>query len=80
MCISQIALNENYYTIKAGDKVELRGFGSFRRRDRRPRQGRNPKTGEAGAVSVQTVPFKAGKMLQARLNPEWTPSSSLTGV
>ena len=67
--------------LQEGDKVELRGFGSFRRRDRRPRQGRNPKTGEAVEVSAQTVPFfKAGKMLQARLNPELTPSSSLTGV
>ncbi|MDH3605205.1 MAG: integration host factor subunit beta [Candidatus Tectomicrobia bacterium] len=64
--------------LQAGDKVELRGFGSFRRRDHRPRQGRNPKTGEAVEVSAQTVPFfKAGKMLQARLNPELAPSSSL---
>jgi integration host factor subunit beta len=63
--------------LQAGDKVELRGFGSFRRRDRRPRLGRNPKTGEVVAVSAQTVPFfKAGKMLQARLNPELAPSSS----
>ena len=64
-------------TLQAGDKVELRGFGSFRRRDRRPRLGRNPKTGEVIAVSAQTVPFfKTGKMLQARLNPELAPSSS----
>ena len=63
--------------LQAGDKVELRGFGSFRRRDRRPRQGRNPKTGEVVAVSTQTVPFfKTGKRLQARLNPELAPSSS----
>lgn len=63
--------------LQAGDKVELRGFGSFRRRDRRPRQGRNPKTGEVVAVSAQSVPFfKTGKMLQARLNPELAPSSS----
>ena len=63
--------------LQAGDKVELRGFGSFRRRDRRPRLGRNPKTGEVVAVSAQTVPFfKTGKMLQAGLNPELAPSSS----
>ena len=62
--------------LQAGDKVELRGFGSFRRRDRRPRLGRNPKTGEVVAVSAQTVPFfKTGKILQARLNPELGPSS-----
>jgi integration host factor subunit beta len=53
--------------LQTGDKVELRGFGSFRRRDRRPRLGRNPKTGEVVAISAQTVPFfKTGKMLQAR--------------
>jgi integration host factor subunit beta len=63
--------------LQAGDKVELRGFGSFRRRDRPPRLGRNPKTGEVVAVCAQTVPFfKTGKMLQARLNPELAPSSS----
>jgi integration host factor subunit beta len=63
--------------LQAGDKVELRGFGSFRRRDRRPRLGRNPKTGEVVAVSAKTVPFfKTGKMLQARLNQELAPSSS----
>jgi integration host factor subunit beta len=63
--------------LQAGDKVELRGFGSFRRRDRRPRLGRNPKTGEVVAVSAQSVPFfKTGKKLQARLNPELAPSSS----
>lgn len=63
--------------LQAGDKVELRGFGSFRRRDRRPRLGRNPKTGEVVAVSAQSVPFfKTGKRLQARLNPELAPSSS----
>ena len=63
--------------LQAGDKVELRGFGSFRCRDRRPRLGRNPKTGEVVAVCAQTVPFfKTGKMLQARLNPELAPSSS----
>jgi len=63
--------------LQEGDKVELRGFGSFRRRERRPRQGRNPKTGEVVAVSAQTVPFfKAGKRLQARLNSELAASSS----
>ena len=43
--------------LQAGDKVELRGFGSFRRRARRPRQGRNPKTGETVKVPAQIVPF-----------------------
>ena len=48
-----------------GDKVELRGFGSFRIRDRKERQGRNPKTGESVLVPSKKVPFfKAGKDLK----------------
>jgi integration host factor subunit beta len=55
--------------LQTGDKVELRGFGSFRRRSREPRQGRNPKTAEAVAVPGKKVPFfKAGKLLHERLN------------
>jgi len=50
----------------AGDKVELRGFGSFRVRDRKSRQGRNPKTGDTVSVPAKKVPFfKAGKELRA---------------
>lgn len=49
-----------------GDKVELRGFGSFRIRDRKSRQGRNPKTGDTVSVPAKKVPFfKAGKELRA---------------
>ena len=48
-----------------GDKVELRGFGSFTIRRRKPRQGRNPKTGEVVYVPAKSVPFfKAGKDLK----------------
>ena len=65
--------------LQAGDKVELRGFGSFRCRDRRPRQGRNPRTGDPVEVPARTVPFfRAGSILQAQLNSDLTPSSSLT--
>ena len=49
----------------AGDKVELRGFGSFRLRHRAPRVGRNPKTGETVQIPAKQVPwFKAGKALR----------------
>jgi len=52
--------------LSAGDKVELRGFGSFRVRDRKSRQGRNPKTGDTVKVPAKKVPFfKAGKELRA---------------
>ena len=65
--------------LEAGDKVELRGFGSFRCRERRPRQSRNPRTGDPVEVPARTVPFfRAGSILQAQLNPDLTPFSSLT--
>ncbi|HLC25487.1 MAG TPA: integration host factor subunit beta [bacterium] len=48
-----------------GDKVELRGFGSFRVRTRDPRDGRNPKTGDSVRIPAKKVPFfKAGKELR----------------
>jgi integration host factor subunit beta len=47
------------------DKVELRGFGSFRLRHRLPRTGRNPKTGDPVQVPAKRVPwFKSGKALR----------------
>lgn len=48
-----------------GDKVELRGFGSFRVRHRDSREGRNPKTGTTVSIPAKRVPFfKAGKELR----------------
>ncbi|MBI5814801.1 MAG: integration host factor subunit beta [Nitrospinae bacterium] len=45
-----------------GDKVEIRGFGSFRVRNRAEKEGRNPKTGEKVLVEAKKVPFfKTGK-------------------
>jgi integration host factor subunit beta len=52
-----------------GDRIEIRGFGSFEIRVRKPRQGRNPKTGSAVAVPEKKVPFfKVGKELRLRAN------------
>ncbi|MFZ1061457.1 MAG: HU family DNA-binding protein [Candidatus Rokuibacteriota bacterium] len=52
-----------------GDKVELRGFGSFRIRRRHARRGRNPKTGASIDVPPKRVPFfKVGKQLQELVN------------
>jgi integration host factor subunit beta len=52
-----------------GNRVELRGFGAFSVKQRDARQGRNPRTGEAVAVSEKRVPFfKTGKQLRDRLN------------
>jgi integration host factor subunit beta len=52
-------------TLAGGEKIEIRGFGSFRLRQRRSREGRNPKTGSPVAVPAKRVPFfKAGKELK----------------
>src|SRR6058998_2182840 len=54
-----------------GEKIELRGFGSFRLRKREPRKGRNPKTGDKVDVPPKKVPyFKPGKELKELLNRE----------
>lgn len=56
--------------LKTNDKVEVRGFGSFRSRQRKPRTGRNPKTGESVAVPAKRVPyFKPSKELRDLVNP-----------
>ncbi len=52
-----------------GKRIEIRGFGSFSLHYRPPRLGRNPKTGEAVALSGKYVPhFKPGKDLRERVN------------
>ena len=55
--------------LSSGERIEIRGFGSFSLHFRPPRQGRNPKTGEAVALSGKYVPhFKPGKDLRERVN------------
>ena len=55
----------------AGDRIEVRGFGSIGLRYRMPRTGRNPKTGEAVKVPGKYVPhFKPGRLLRDRVNQE----------
>jgi integration host factor subunit beta len=62
-------LEEVGEALSRGDRVELRGFGAFSVRDRRPRAGRNPRTGESVAVDAKKVPFfKPGKELRERVN------------
>ena len=52
-----------------GNRVELRGFGSFSVKQREARRGRNPRTGETVDVEEKHVPFfKTGKLLRDRLN------------
>jgi len=55
--------------LASGGRIELRGFGAFSTRERDARTGRNPRTGEAVAVSAKRVPyFKPGKEMRERLN------------
>jgi integration host factor subunit beta len=55
--------------LQSDDKIELRGFGSFRIRQRRSRQGRNPKTGDKVDVPAKRIPyFKPGKELKELIN------------
>jgi integration host factor subunit beta len=57
--------------LQKGEKIELRGFGSFRLRQREPRKGRNPKTGARVDVPPKRVPyFKPGKELKDLINHE----------
>ena len=56
-------------SLAEGDRIEVRGFGSFSLHFRAPRMGRNPKTGEAVALPGKYVPhFKPGKALRERVN------------
>ena len=55
--------------LKAGDKVQLVGFGTFEVRNREARTGKNPRTGEAIQIAASKVPaFKAGKALKDVVN------------
>lgn len=57
--------------IAAGDRVELRGFGSFTIVESRARMGRNPRNGAPVSVQAKAkLHFKAGKDMRDRLNPE----------
>ena len=55
--------------LAAGERIEIRGFGSFSLHHRAPRMGRNPKTGESVALPGKHVPhFKPGKALRERVD------------
>lgn len=56
-------------TLNRGEKIELRGFGSFRLRERNSRRGRNPKTGSSVDIPAKRVAyFKPGKELREIIN------------
>jgi integration host factor subunit beta len=60
-------------SLRTGDKIEIRGFGSFRTRERQARVGRNPKTGARVEVPAKRIPyFKPSKELKDLVNGEIT--------
>lgn len=60
---------EMTFALVRGDRVELRGFGTFSVKERQARTGRNPRTGQTVSVSAKQMPFfKTGKELRERLN------------
>jgi integration host factor subunit beta len=62
-------LEQMAQTLQRGDRIEIRGFGSFSLHYRAPRVGRNPKTGETVNLTGKHVPhFKAGKELRDRVD------------
>jgi integration host factor subunit beta len=67
--IVNIVFDSIVESLRAGQKIELRGFGSFRLRSRKSRTGRNPKTGEKVDVPSKKIPyFKPGKELKEMIN------------
>jgi integration host factor subunit beta len=61
--------NKMTESLSKGERIEIRGFGSFEVRTRKARQGRNPKTGNKVFVNTRKVPFfKVGKELKEKIN------------
>ncbi len=69
--ILDVVLDSIVASLLAGERVEIRGFGSFSTRQRQGRIGRNPKTGARVDVPAKRIPyFKPGKDLKALINQE----------
>lgn len=68
-------------TLAAGQRIEIRGFGSFSLSSRSPRIGRNPRSGEKVMVPAKQVPhFKAGKELRERVDAVYLKEQSLAAT
>jgi DNA-binding protein HU-beta len=69
--IVSAALETIVGAVSEGDKVTLVGFGSFEKRNRKAREGRNPKTGETMTIAATSVPaFSAGKQFKEKVDPD----------
>lgn len=74
-------LDEISNALERGDRVELRGFGSFSVRHRKPRMARNPKTNEVVPLGERSAPyFRAGKELRERINKAAAANRAATTV
>jgi integration host factor beta subunit len=66
--------------LRTGDRIEIRGFGSFQVKIREAREGRNPKTGEPVHISAKRTPFfKVGKELKEMVDGQGNGSSQVPG-
>ena len=75
--IVETVLGSIVAALNRGEKVELRGFGSFRLRRREPHQGRNPRTGDRVDVPLKRVAyFTPGKELKALINRDPSPDTA----
>src|ERR1700760_46041 len=73
--IVEAILDSVIRSLRTGDKIEIRGFGSFRTRNRQSRIGRNPKTGARVDVPAKRIPyFKPSKELKDVVNNSATPT------
>ncbi len=67
--VLESALNAVVSAVAAGEKVTLPGFGTFEKKHRDARTGRNPRTGEATEIAASDAPvFKAGKAFKDKVN------------
>jgi len=65
----KILIEQMTLALESGQRIEIRGFGSFMLRYREPRVGRNPRTGDPVTLQSKYVPrFKAGKEMRERVN------------
>jgi len=82
---AEVVVNEVFETmgraLVRGERIEIRGFGSFVVKQRQAREGRNPKTGALVPVEAKRVPFfKVGKELRLRVDGKpWTPDDADDG-
>ena len=74
--VVNLVLDNISQALSRGDKVELRGFGSFRVKQRRSRRARNPRTGTSVFVPAKLVPFfKASNELKSLVNVDGGPEA-----